>query len=250
MQIIIQKVSSSLALFLVCILITIPSLAQKKEGKESKQQNNLLPDGTIHLRIEKYKNGQKQVYEHTYKEGNLPRRPFPDSFMFNSADSVAAFRFFQNKGHDSIAIISPSGRAFFYIPDSLPAPNYYFFEHNSDGLMPHPGHMQFHFHHSSIPEIDSLLSRSLERSSLIFSDMTPNFRFHVDTLFNRGFDFNWGDEVSPLKRDNLNLLLDKDKYEVEEVEKDGKRMIHIRSRKSAPDQKAPGNNKKIRKSPR
>jgi hypothetical protein len=80
--------------------------------------------------------------------------------------------------------------------------------------------------------------------------MTPNFRFHVDTLFNRGFDFNWGDEVPPLKRDNLNLLLDKDKYEVEEVEKDGKRMIHIRPRKSATDQNTPATNKKIRKSPR
>jgi hypothetical protein len=72
MQNIIQKISSSLSLFLVCMLITIPTLAQKKEGKENKQEQKLLPDGTIHLRIEKYENGQKQVYEHTIKKEIYP----------------------------------------------------------------------------------------------------------------------------------------------------------------------------------
>lgn len=217
----------------LCCLLVCPASAQEDNGKEKSGQKNKNEDGTIHLRIEKSENGQKKVYERTYRADELNKHIFPDGFMFQDGDSMDTFDFFGNNLFDSIKVLDPSGKILFDSLERSLSENRYSFKYNLDSLQKNSGNIFYHFDHSMMPDLDSLLRKSMDASNFIFENMAPSFQFQFDTIFNNRFDFNWDDTMFPFNGNNRNLLLDKDEYEIEEIEKDGKKMIRIRPKKSS-----------------
>jgi hypothetical protein len=70
----------------------------------------------------------------------------------------------------------------------------------------------------------------MDASNFVWHGMNENFQFHFDTLLSNGFNFKWEDNF--FDSDNLEMTLDKDKYEIEEIEVDGKTMIKIKPKDS------------------
>ncbi|MDO1446893.1 hypothetical protein Q0590_11550 [Rhodocytophaga aerolata] len=226
-----------LGMFCLCFFLAVPASAQN-ENKTDKEKNK--KDGTIHLRIEKSENGEKKVYERTYKENEMDGHSFPDGFMFQNGDSVSNFSFFGDKLFDSIRVMNPSGKMFFDSLQNDSSDRSFFFNFDMDSLMNHSGNMFYQFDHSLMPAMDSLLRKTLDANSFLFENLGENFQFRMDTAFNKGFDFSWDDKNFPFGGGNMDLLLDKEHYEIEEIEKDGKTMLRIVPKKSTitPDKKS------------
>jgi hypothetical protein len=231
-----SHVSTTSALFVFCLLLSLNSVAQKKQHKETDtKERNKTEDGTIHLRIEKYENGKKKVYEHTYKDGELIKNGFSQGFMFNTNDSLSVLKLFGGGSGDTSIFLNPSGNMFFNLNDSAFANNQFIFRHNLDSLLQSTHSMVFNFNHSLMPDLDSLLSNSMEANSFIWHDLDKNLRLHIDTLTTNSFDFKWDHDL--FKDEGLEMRLDKEKYDVEEVEVNGKKMIKIKpkeAKKSSP----------------
>jgi hypothetical protein len=231
-----------LGMLCLCLFLAVTVSAQtKKETDEEKnKQQKSKEDGTIHLRIEKFENGEKKVYERTYKENETDGHSFPDGFMFQNGDSINSFNFFGNGLFDSIRVMNPTGKMFFDSLQNDMSDKPFFFNFDMDSLMNHSGNMFYQFDHSLMPTIDSILRKSLDANSFMFKNLGENFQFNMDTLFNKGFDFNWDDKSFPFGGGDMDLLLDKDQYEIEEIEKDGKTMLRIVPKKSSttPDKKS------------
>jgi hypothetical protein len=205
------------------LLLSLTGMAQKKPNKEKESgEKNKTDDGTIHLRIEKYENGQKKVYEHTYKNGELTGSGFSQGYHFDSDDSIATFKLFGGPTGDTSFVVHPSGNLFFNLNDSTFSKNHFQFEHNLDSIL--------HNTYSFMPNLDSLLSSTITANTFMWHDMDKNFQFQFDTLLSKGFDFKWDDNL--FDGDNLEMTLDKDKYDIEEVEVDGKMMLKIKPKAS------------------
>jgi hypothetical protein len=139
------------------------------------------------------------------------------------------FKLFGGAGDTSI-ILNPSGKMFFNLNDSAFANNQFIFEHSLDSMLHSTQAMMFNFNHSFMPDLDSLISRTMEANSFIWHNLDKNLHFQMDTLMTKGFDFKWDNDF--FKDDNLEMTLDKDKYDVEEVEVKGKKMIKIKPKES------------------
>jgi hypothetical protein len=233
-----MKSRSCLPVFLASLLLvsfagTCPVFAQKDPKTEKSEPQRKKENGTIHLRIEKSENGEKKVYERTYKQNESDGQSFPDGFLFHSGDSLDNFQFYGNNLFDSIKVLSPSGKLFFDSLENDLAGRQFFFNFGMDSLLNDSGNRFYHFDHSLMPDIDSLLRKSFDAGGFFFENLGENFHFRMDTLFNKGLNFNWNSTGFPFGGGNMNLLLDKEGYEIEEIQKDGKTMLRIRPRKPA-----------------
>ncbi len=218
-----------LILFAGSLFSTFPSLGQKNKKKEKQEKNSSevnRDDERIHLRIEKYENGERNVYERTYRNGDSP--DLSKELSFNPSDSIISIKITRGISKDSTYGVSPD-EEFSFNFDDMHSKNYNFsFNHNLDSLLEGTQQMMFELNNKAMPDIDSLVRKSLEASEFAIDHLNKNFQFHFDTPFNNeNFDFQWYATPFNFDGDDVNMMLDKDLYTIEEVEKDGKKMIKI-----------------------
>jgi hypothetical protein len=209
-----QKIIIILLLISACLLQSLPLWAQNTEKRSVERRK----DGKVRIRIEKEKNGRKQVYERTYDSDEIPDKgkldfsfPFPDSVQNTLGDLNTDFDW-------SNEFDSNHRFSFDWFTDSLP---------ERKGF--------FHFNQS---DFDSLLSRKQDTfgnfsfdNNFLYSFQMPDvqpFPFKRDS-FSKGFSF---DALPSSDR----FEFDKDDYELEEQKTRRGRKYIITRKKHSGDQ--------------
>jgi hypothetical protein len=209
-----QKIVIILLLISACLLQSLPLWAQNKEKRSIERRK----DGKVHIRIEKEKNGRKQVYERTYDSDEMPDKGNPD-FFFSFPDSLENELGNVKPGFDwSKAFNFPNRFSFDWFTDSLPERKG-FFLFNQSGF-------------------DSLLSRQQDAfgnfgidGNFSYSFQMPDtqaFPFKINP-FSHGFSF----DAIP-GRDRFEF--DADDFELEEQKNSQGRKYIIKRKKHFADQ--------------
>jgi hypothetical protein len=222
-----------------CFLQTIAFAQDTKKEKEE-------DDDTVHIRIEKSQNGKKTIIERTYKAGEEPDMFWEDNFFGGDKDLMKGFGDGFKFYTDSSFSHNPSTFNF-RSPDT---DHLFFFYKDGDSTGNHLFRYGFDQHN-----LDSLINSQLKNSQIIIGDMNKHLKgMDIDSLMElhnnsmKDFNFQWNDSdfifQHPFNGEDLNLLLDKDLYEVEEIETEkGKKMLKIKPK----DKKKSKENKNSKK---
>ncbi|QHT66286.1 T9SS type A sorting domain-containing protein [Rhodocytophaga rosea] len=213
-------------LYLFCFsLLQTAVFAQDTQKKEKTEE-----DDNVHIRIEKTENGKTTIIERTYKAGEEPERFWGDNFLGGDKDLLKGFGDGFKFYTDSSFSHGPSN-FYFRTPDT---DDPLFFYKDGDSTGNHVFRYDFDQHN-----LDSLINSQLKNSQIIIMDMNKRLKgMNIDSLMElhdnsmKDFNFQWDNSdfifPNPYNGDDLNLLLDKDLYDVEEVETDkGKKMLRI-----------------------
>ncbi len=234
----------ALIIFATCFLLVSPSFGQKNKNKKQEKQEipstNKKQEGyTTHIRIEKIENGKRNVYEHTYRNGE---QPDPEVLSHNPGDSIVSIKITTGIGKDSTYLLEPGNNMSLSFGDDFA--NHYNFSYyqDMDSLLQGTQQMMLELNHKLLPNIDSLVNHCLDASGFIMGDMQQQLHLGLDSLLNgQNFNFYWNNDGFGLSGNEMNMTLEKDLYNIEEIEKNGKKMIKItpktKEEKEAKDKK-------------
>lgn len=238
-------ITSKIVMYLCLICFCLLQTSLFAQG--SQQIEKTEKDGKVHIRIEKRENGKTTIIEKTYKAGEEPELFWEDNFFGGDTDLLkgfgSGFKFYT----DSSFSRGPSS-FYFRTPDT---DDPLFFYKGGDST----GNHLFSYGFGK-PNLDSLFSSQLKNSQIIIGDMNKHLKgMNIDSLMElhhrsmKDFHFQWDNSDfifrHPFNDGEMNLLLDKDLYEVEEIETDtGKKMLKIKPK----DKKKGKENKNKKKS--
>jgi hypothetical protein len=237
-----------LSMICACLLQNF-SFAQDKQKKEKSQDQD---DDKVHIRIEKTENGKTTIIERTYKAGDEPDMFWGENFLDGNKELLKGFGKGFNFYTDPSFSHGPS-TFYFRTPDTNNPLLFY-----KDGDSTHQDIFTYGFGKQNL---DSRINSQLKNSQIIIMDMNKHLKgINIDSLMElhnndmKDFQFNWNDSDFNFQlknEDELNLLLDKDLYDVEEVETDkGKKMLKIKPKdnRDKKKNKENKNKKKFRES--
>jgi hypothetical protein len=227
-----SAVFSAVYLMLGIMLQCLPLFAQ-----DTKKQTE---DGTVHIRIEKYKDGKKEVTEKTYKPGEAPDFLRDNNFSFNNGNIV--FHRFNSDpkfSSDTIMFRAPAMVFDFSGLDSAFTKDNFIFRNDFDSLLKNAQKMVFKFDSDFSPEhLDSMLQRQFKEGQRVTMKLNEqNMPMHFDSLmqwhsnfkYNFNFDMN-KNGLLDLQPESLHLMLDKDLYNLQEESAHGKKKLKITSK--------------------
>jgi hypothetical protein len=235
--------------FMICAcLLQTAVFAQDTQKKEKTEE-----DDNVHIRKEKTENGKTTIIERTYKPGEEPDLFWGESFLGGDKDLLKGlgngFRFYT----DSTFSYGPS--TFYFRTPDTDNPMFFYKDGNSTG-----NHVfRYGFNNDNL---DSLINSQLKNNQIIIMDMNKRLKgMNIDSMMElhndsmKDFNFQWDNSDFifrlPYNDDELNLLLDKELYDVEEVETEkGKKMLKIKPKgnKDIQKNKENKNKKKFRES--